>query len=230
MIKLDPFDDRILERFILKDIPGEHRPTHASSLLVWYSKPTKDVKKIIELGSGIGTVSIAMAKIYNVKIVGIEKEEKLYNLAKENIRLNNVEENVVFVNEDVKFVKKKFPPEEFDMLVSNPPHNLTGVTSSKSIRRSTRSGSSELIDDFIEATFYLLKNGGQFVFILSPTNFATWITKLKLKKLEPKRLCFVHGKWYKKAELVLLRGRKNGKEGLIVDPPVVLKEGDQIEK
>jgi tRNA1(Val) A37 N6-methylase TrmN6 len=35
-------------------------------------------------------------------------------------------------------------------------------------------------------------------------------------------MCFVHGKIEKAATLVLLRLRKNGKRGLIVDPPVIL--------
>jgi len=226
MVKLNPFREDILKDLVLKDVPGEHRPTHASSLLVWYSKPTKDVKKVIELGSGVGTVSIALAKLYNVEVVGLEREKELYELSEENIHLNGLGGKVSFVNEDVKNVRRLFPAEKFDLLVSNPPHNITGVPSSRSIRRSTRSGNYEMIDDFIEATFYLLKNGGQYVFVLSPENLTIWFVKLTLKRLEPKRLCFVHGKKNKKAELVLLRGRKNGGRGLVVDPPVILKEGN----
>lgn len=67
-----------------------------------------------------------------------------------------------------------------------------------------------------------MKNGGTAVYVLSPENLVEWLEMFLSFRLEPKRMCFVHGKIEKAATLVLLRLRKNGKRGLIVDPPVVL--------
>jgi len=60
------------------------------------------------------------------------------------------------------------------------------------------------------------------VYVLSPENLMDWLERFISYRLEPKRMCFVHGKIDRTATLVLLRLKKNGKRGLVVDPPVVL--------
>lgn len=68
------FDPDIIRCVEIVDAGPQQRPTHASSLLVWYAKPSKDVRNVLELGSGVGTVSFALAKLYNVQVVGVEKK------------------------------------------------------------------------------------------------------------------------------------------------------------
>jgi len=82
-----------------------HKPTHASAFLVWYSKPTSDVKSVVELGSGTGIVAFSLAKLYNVDVVGVELQEELYKLSLEGRSLNNLDERVQFVNADVRNIK-----------------------------------------------------------------------------------------------------------------------------
>ena len=213
------FDPDIIRCVEIVDAGPQHRPTHASSLLVWYTRPSKNVRSVLELGSGVGTVSFALAKLYNVKVVGVEKEKELYEKALEGISLNKLEERVSFVNSSVE--ELSFPPESFDMVVSNPPHH-TKVKSPNRLRASTRSIERRDIEGFVQATFRFLKNGGTAVYVLSPENLMEWLEMFVSFRLEPKRMCFVHGKIEKAATLVLLRLRKHGKRGLIVDPPVIL--------
>lgn len=59
-----------------------HRPTHASAFLVWYAKPTRNVKNVVELGSGTGIVALALAKLYNVRVDGVEVQSHLCDLAR----------------------------------------------------------------------------------------------------------------------------------------------------
>ncbi|MCD6551969.1 methyltransferase domain-containing protein [Thermotoga sp.] len=213
------FDPDIIRCVEIVDAGPHHRPTHASSLLVWYAKPGKGVKKVLELGSGVGTVSFALAKLYGVEVVGVEREEELFEKAVRGVSLNNLEGKVSFVNASVESCS--LPPESFDMVVSNPPHH-TKVKSPYPLRSSTRSLGKSDIESFVKATFRFLKNGGTAVYILSPENLMDWLGKFISHRLEPKRMCFVHGKIDRTATLVLLRLKKNSKRGLVVDPPVVL--------
>jgi len=213
------FDPDIIRCIELVDAGPHHRPTHASSLLVWYANPGKKVKRVLELGSGTGVVALAMARLYGVEVVGVEKERELFERAVQGIRLNGLEGRVSFLNAGVD--ELDLPLESFDMVVSNPPHHFK-VESPYQLRRVTRTLRRTDMEKFIEATFKFLKNGGTAVYVLSPENLMDWLERFSKFRLEPKRLCFVHGKIDKVSSLVLIKLRKNGKRGLVVDPPVIL--------
>ncbi|MBO8161479.1 MAG: methyltransferase [Thermosipho sp. (in: Bacteria)] len=217
MIKFPPFDKDLGKDIKTVDIEG-HKPTHASILLLWYSKPTSDIKNVCEIGSGTGFVSFGLSKYYNLKVVGIEKEKEFYDRALIGIELNNIS-NVEFVNCDVAQVKKYFKPESFDMVVFNPPYHFNSKSPNK-YREASRKADKELIDNFISGASYILRNRGTFVCVVAPYRLVTFLTKLREKKLMPQQMCLAYGK---KAELVLIRGRKNGGEHLEIDPPVYLK-------
>ncbi|ODN31076.1 tRNA1(Val) (adenine(37)-N6)-methyltransferase [Fervidobacterium thailandense] len=192
-----------------------HRPTHASAFLVWYAKPTRDVKNVIELGSGTGIVALSMAKLYNVRVDGVELQPHLCELAQKGAELNGVSELVKFYNIDVRDVKKHFRPESYDMVVSNLPFHI-GRESPYEEKKISKSATLELIDAFIEATAYLLKNKGTFVFVCSPKITVYMIEHLALKKLIVQRLGILYGAPGKNPKIVALRGKKNGGYELVI--------------
>ena len=199
----------------------EERTTHATALLLMCSKPKRGVKNVIELGSGNGIVSIGMSKLYNVNVVGVEVQKDLVEAARGSAYMNGMEDKVMFINADVKDIKTVIPAESFDMVISNPPHHLGKVKSDKLHRRVERSLNEEIMESFVFAIKWALKNGGDYVLVLSPENMIEWIWKLREANLEPKKLKFFHPKEERNAELVVVKGRKNGKIGLIVEYPAL---------
>ncbi|HOJ94964.1 MAG TPA: DUF2431 domain-containing protein [Fervidobacterium nodosum] len=213
----EKFSTEILRNIKTIDIPS-HKPTHASAFLVWYSKPTSDIKNVIELGSGTGIVAFALAKLYNLYVTGIEIQHELYELAIEGIHVNNLEDKVKFLHCDVRDVENYFKAESFDMVVSNFPFHV-GKKSPDKIRNMSRSADLELINDFIKSSSYLLRNKGTFVFVMSPKLLVPVINILSEQKLIVQRMCFFHGTLEKNAKLVAIRGKKNGGYEVIIDPP-----------
>lgn len=209
------FSSEIIRDIITIDIQS-HKPTHASAFLVWYSKPTSDIKKVIELGSGTGIVAFALTKLYNLSVDGIEFQKELVDLANQGLVLNNIQEKVKFYNIDVKDVKKHFKSESYDMVISNLPFHI-GKESPDEIRKISRNTSLELVTQFIEATAYLLKNKGTFVFVSSPKILIYLIENLSKKRLIVQKMAFFHGNYNKPAKLVAIRGKKNGGYNLIVE-------------
>ena len=201
------------------DIEG-HKPTHASVFLLWYSKPTSDIKNACELGSGTGFVTFGLSKYYGLNSTGVELQEELYENSLKAIKLNNLN-NVKFFNLDVKNIKEYFKAESFDMVVSNPPHHLGKVRSAVTCRAVERSLDETVMENFVFAIRWTLKNGGDYVLVLSPENLIEWIWKLRAAKLEPKRLRFFHPKEEREAELVVIKGRKNAKVGIVVEYPLL---------
>ncbi|MCX7653622.1 MAG: methyltransferase [Fervidobacterium sp.] len=209
------FSSSIIKDILTVDIKS-HKPTHASAFLVWCSKPTADVKRVIELGSGTGIVAFSIAKLYNLTVDGIELQSKLFELAVKGIELNKLQEKVNFYNLDIKEVRKYFKSESYDMVVSNLPFHI-GKHSSDEIRKISRSADFGTIDHFVRAAFYLLRNKGTFVFVSSPKILVYLLEKLSQQRLITQKMVFFHGNINKPAKLVALRGKKNGGYNLIVE-------------
>lgn len=199
-----------------------HRPTHASSLLAWYVRPKKG-DLLIELGCGCGIVSAYLAMNYEISIHCIEKNEFLAELARETVKLNSLESRMFVHNVSCEGVRKVFTAEQFDMVISNPPHHMTGAPSPSKLRSESRSMSFEEAETFIDATAYLLRNRGKFVFVLSCEHLMFWLDGFMKRKLQPKKLVPIYGDPKRDAVLVIVEGVKNGGIGLKLEPPIVLK-------
>jgi len=215
--KFGRFSTQIINGIRTIDV-NSHKPTHASAFLVWYSKPTSDVKSIVELGSGTGIVAFSLAKLYNVNVIGVEVQEELYKRSLDGLSLNNLDERVQFVNADVRDIRDFFKSESFDMVVCNLPFHV-GKESVDEIRRISRNSNPVLISAFVEAAAYLLRNRGTFVFVTAPKILIPLLDALSKEKLIVQRMCFFHGTLDKNAKLVALRGKKNGGYEVTVDPP-----------
>ncbi len=199
-------------------LESESKPTHASALLLYFSKPSASSKKVLELGSGSGIVSIGIAKLYKREVVGLEIVKDLVKVSEKSAEFNGVKDKVRFVWGDVRDIRKIFKAESFDMVISNPPHHIGKKASPNKIRALARSASLETIEAFTDAISWSLKNGGEFSLALSPENLMDWLCSLRERRLEVKRMVFFHPK--DKAELVAVRGKKNARSGLIVEKPL----------
>ena len=198
-------------------VESPSKPTHASALLAWFSRPKASARRVLELGSGSGIVSIAIAKLYKRKVLGVEIVPELVEAARKSAVLNGVD--VEFVEGDVSRIEELVEAESFDMVVSNPPHHIGKIESPDFYRKMARNADEKIIEIFTKAIFWSLKNGGEYVLVLSPERLMDWLCALRERRLEPKRMIFFHPK--DKAELVAVRGRKNGKSGLVVEKPLI---------
>ena len=76
--------------------------------------------KILELGTGTGAISIAMAKNFNnIKIVATDINSSALRIAKENAILNKVDKIIEFKKSNWF---SKIEENKFDFIVSNPPY------------------------------------------------------------------------------------------------------------
>jgi len=201
--------------------PSEtHLPTHASVFLL-ATCPIREGYKIVELGSGIGHVCLALSKLVeNSLIYGIEVQKELYLASLKN-KQNNYSKNVEFYNLDVKDIKSFFSSEYADLVISNPPHYFDGIKSDKTDRRVARSADNlKVMEDFIYAAKYLLKNKRLGCFVIHPSILSDVLIYLEKNNLEPQHMYIGYGNKNKDAQLISLIFRKNGGKNFVIHPPV----------
>ena len=69
-------------------------------LLSDFAKNIKQNSKIIDLGTGTGILPILLSgKTVNTKIIGIEIQEKMAEMANRSVKLNNLENRIQVIKE-----------------------------------------------------------------------------------------------------------------------------------
>lgn len=189
--------------------------------------------KLIDLGTGVGVIPLLLAVRYDPQeCVGVEIQPQAAVLARRNCVLNRLEGQIRIVEGDVCRHKELFPPQSADVVVANPPYRIqyTGKTAPDPGRAAARHEVTGSLEDFIAAAAYLLKNGGSFYVIYLAERLADLLTTLRQKNIEPKRLRLVHSRVGDPAKLVLVEGRRAGRPGLKIEPPLYIYDGDHYTK
>ena len=208
------------------------------ALLLYSFVNTRHAEKIIDLGAGSGIIGLLLAKKYAAAEVSLlELQESLCRLAKKNIELNGLQERVGVIRADIKNIAELPGPRSYEIAVSNPPFRKQesgrlSVGEEKAVaRHEIRLGLSELVD----SASYLLKAKGRFFMIFHPERILELIDTLRQKRLEPKRVRFVHNDADSASKIVLVEAVKEGRAGLKIERPLFLYDKrraytDEVEK
>ncbi|MGQ9707101.1 MAG: tRNA1(Val) (adenine(37)-N6)-methyltransferase [bacterium] len=195
-----------------------------SILLSHFARPQKNAT-IIDIGCGVGIIGLILtSKREDIKVIGVEIQKELHDLALENIKANSLEDRMNVILSDIKDINRYLPSGRFQFVISNPPYIKPGRgrVPPDSVKAIAKSESEMSIDDLIKSANYLLKNRGRFSLIWTARRFAGLIYNLKVRNFEPKRIRFVHTYSDRKANLVLVEAVKNGGEELIIEKPLII--------
>ncbi len=185
-----------------------------SVLLSDFAKNIKDNSKVIDLGTGTGIIgTLLCAKTNLSKVVGVEVQEDVANMAERSIKLNRLENKFKIINENIIDLKNRFESASFDVVVTNPPYKKlnTGIINDKENKLISRHEVKANLKDFIEIAFYLLKDKCEFYMVHRPDRLVDIISTMRACKIEPKELRFVCSKLGERPKLVLIKGIKNAK-------------------
>ena len=194
-------------------------------LLTNFSKNIKKKAKVLELGTGTGVISILLSeKTESNRIIGIEIQEQISEMAQRSVKLNHLEDKVEIINDDVKNIEKVLKKSTFDVVVTNPPYKKknTGIINDNEIKLISRHEITAKLEDFIKVGSNMLKSNGEFYMVHRPDRIADIVCLLRKYKLEPKILQLVYPKLGEKANLLLIKAVKNGGEFLNVEKPLYI--------
>ncbi len=183
---------------------------------------------VVDLGTGSGVVPLLLAKLSEAKeLIGIELQSDLADRARRNVELNGLQRQVSILQDDLRQIKQLLPVASVDLVVSNPPYRKpeNGRIAPNNERAAARHELAGELENFVAAAAWLLKNGGRFALIYLAERLPELLGMLGEYGIEPKRLRMIYPRQTEPAKMVLVEGRKGGRPGLAVEPPLIVYRG-----
>jgi len=185
-------------------------------------------KLVMDFGTGAGGLMLFLSEKTKAKIIGVEVQEDRYNQALENIKLNNLSDQVSVILKDINDLDYK----NVDYIISNPPFFKVDEKSILNEEDDIKIARHELLltlEDLIKVASKTLKDNGYFVLIHRPNRFTEILEYFNKYKLEPKEIRFIHPYQNSDANHVLISASKNGKKGLkVLKPLIIYKDKHQL--
>lgn len=151
---------------------------------------TRESEILLELGGGNGIISLLVSRKPSRRIVCLEIQDSLADLARRNVQLNGLEEKITIVQQDLRTFN---PKERFDVIFSNPPY-ISKKTGHLSLSEEKSIAKHEIkcdIFDIMQLTRKLLKKEGRAYFIYPAGRKEDFIEALRRNNLNIKTLRFV---------------------------------------
>ncbi len=92
-----------------------------SILLSDFAKEVKKDSTVVDLGTGTGILPLLLCKKTQLKkIIGIEVQKEVYEMAQRSVKLNNLEDKIELINDNIKSLITILGINTIDVLVTNP--------------------------------------------------------------------------------------------------------------
>ncbi len=198
------------------------------ALLLAYFAGLREGGDLIDLGTGTGIVALILAARYRCgRVLGIEIQEQLVMMARRSAVMNGLDRRVEIRQGDVRHPESLCAPLSFDTAVFNPPYRRLGSgrmnpDPEKTLARHEVVGTAA---DFLAAARHALREGGRVYTIYPATRMVEMLLRMKVCRIEPKRLRMVHSRPDGVGKFALVEGIKGGGEELVVLSPLHIYEG-----
>ncbi len=187
------------------------------------------VKKIIDFCTGNIPIPLILSTKTDAEIYGVEIQKEIYSLAEETLKINKLDNRIKLLNMDVKDLVSKFETDTFDIITCNPPYfkkEENSIINDNEIKSIARHEIKINLEEIIKISKKLLKNGGSLNIVHRTDRLIEIIELMRKNNIEPKRIRFIYPKMNSDSNLVLIDGRKNGKTGLKLLPPLYVHNDD----
>lgn len=199
-----------------------------SILLSRFPQLPKSKGVLIDLCSGNGAVGLFASTRTNAQIIQVELQERLADMNKRSILLNNLEHRVSVINDDLVNLTNYIPRSHVDIILCNPPYFKVEETSNLNENQHYLLARHEIttnLDQICKTAQQVLKSNGRLAMVHRPDRFLDILDTLQTYKLAPKRLQFVYPKANKDANMLLIEAIKDGStNGLHILPPLIIHQ------
>ncbi len=182
---------------------------------------------ILDLCTGNGAVPLLLSQRTYGNIVGLEIQERLAEMAKRSIELNELSEKISIVQGDLTKRQAALQQSFYDVVTCNPPYFSTTHKRQHNLNEHLTIARHEVcctLEQVVQACKLYVKPGGKTAIVHRPERIVDLLTLFRTYAIEPKRMRLVYPKRGKEANIVLLEGIRDGKVGLKMLPPLYIYE------
>lgn len=174
--------------------------------------PSHRKSRILDICAGNGAVTMALASQTHAKILGIEIQDRLVDMATRSLALNDLEDKIDYLNMDINDYKDHFKPSTIDMITCNPPYFVSEESrqNDKSALALARHEVTLDMNSLLHAISQLLKTNGTAFLVYNTERFVELITKCQDYQLTPKRVQMVYSKPGRDSKFFLIELIKQG--------------------
>ena len=195
-----------------------------SVLLPNFVTINKKTKKILDIGSGNAPIPLILSTLTDAQIMAVEIQKDVYELGKESIKINKLENRIDFINADINELYKEIDTETFDVITCNPPYFKVNESSNLNDSEYKTIARHEIkldLERLFKIAKKLLKNKGNIAIVHRPERLSDIVSEMKKNNIEPKRIQFVYPSINSEANILLIEGTKNGNPGVKILPPLI---------
>ncbi|MFC0525669.1 tRNA1(Val) (adenine(37)-N6)-methyltransferase [Pontibacillus salicampi] len=180
---------------------------------------------ILDLCTGNGVIPLFLTRRSSSPILGVEIQERLYDMAVRNVDLNQIGEQVSIQQGDLRDMPAVLGHGRFDVVTCNPPYFPTPKEDELNVNEHLAIARHEIhctLEEVVWACSRLVKPGGKVSLVHRPGRLIEIIELFRKYRLEPKRIQFVYPRVGKEANMLLIEGARDGKPDVKMLPPLFI--------
>lgn len=186
---------------------------------------------VMDFCTGTAVIPIIIdAKRECKKLIGIELQEEMYDLAKRNVELNNLCDRIDVLNLDIadvksirKYLLDKYGTESVSVITCNPPYKEvgTGLKINCNVKDIAKNEIKCNLETVFKSAASLLKSRGKLYMVHKPERIADLISIARKYNMELKSMRLMQPDITKRASIVLLEYVKDGGNECKIEPTLI---------
>ena len=184
---------------------------------------------VCDLGTGSGIIATIIATKFNAKkVYGIEIQPCMADMAKRSVMYNDLEEKIEIINTSIQNAVSVLGKGNMSRVVCNPPYQKLGA-GEKQLKEELAICRHEVavtLEEIVKTASELLQFAGRFYIIHQAKRLAELIFLLEKYNLKVKKINLIQPKADKNVDTVIVEAVKNGKDGVVIPPPIIVNNSD----
>lgn len=197
-------------------------------LLANFCTINKDVKEIVDFGTNNAAIPLLLSKRTHKHITGIEIQEEAANLAKKNVTMNHLNNQIEIIHDDIANHVIDCNTKA-QLVVCNPPFFRVDEDSNLNENEYLTIARHEIkidLEGIVKSAARILDNKGRLAMVHRPERMIEILNLMQKYDIEPKRIRFVYPKVNRDSHVLLVEGMYKGKKGIKIEPPLYAHNDD----